>query len=58
MTKKELIKQKAALTHEITNIRADYKHLSKEDMPEEIVAELASLMVDLKALREELEAMS
>jgi len=52
MTKKEAIKRKQALAREIHNIREDYAGVEKEDMPQDILQEIATLMTEMKELRE------
>lgn len=54
MTKKQMIKHKAALSYQIRSIRQDYAGVLREDLPEEVVAEVVALMAELKELREEL----
>ena len=54
MTKKEMIKRKHALSYQIRNIREDYAGVLKEDLPQDVVEEVVTLMAELKALREEL----
>lgn len=51
MTKKEAIKCKQALAREISNIRKDYVGVAKEDLPEDIIMEVSSLMSEMKELR-------
>ena len=52
ISKRELTKKKARLTYQISNIRADYSTISKEDIPEEVTNELCELMSELKAVKE------
>lgn len=56
ISKRELTKKKAKLTYQISNIRADYSTISKEDIPDEITAELKDLMTELKNVKELLAA--
>ena len=51
MSVKEMKKRKAQLAHDIRNLREDYAGVDKEDMPEEVTAEIATMMVELKELR-------
>ena len=57
MNKRDLIKRKTALVHEIVNITDDYCHIPKEDMPADVVAELTAYMNELKSIRAQLEGM-
>ena len=50
-TKRELTKEKNKLVHEIQNIKSDYAGVLKEDMPEDIVAEMSGLMKQLTEVR-------
>lgn len=52
MNKRQLKQHKAMLTHQIQNIRADYKYMSKDDIPQEVVEEVCQLMEELKQTRE------
>jgi len=52
MTKKEAIKRKQALAREIHNIREDYAGVEKEDMPQDILQEISTMMTEMKELRE------
>lgn len=52
MTKKEAVKRKQALAREIHNIREDYAGVTKEDMPEDIILEISTMMSEMKSLRE------
>ena len=57
MNKRDLIKRKTALVHEIVNITDDYADVPKEDMPADVVAELTAFMNELKEIRAQLEGM-
>jgi len=52
MTKKEAIKRKQSLAREIHNIREDYAGVEKEDMPQDILQEISTMMTEMKELRE------
>ena len=54
LSKKELNKQKVKLTYQISNIRADYATVSREDIPDEVTDELKVLMAELKDVKEKL----
>ena len=51
-TKKEMIKRKQSIAREIHNLREDYAGVAKEDMPEDIILEINSMMTEMKGLRE------
>ena len=53
-TKKEMIKRKQAIAYRVRNIREDYAGVLKEDIPEDVAAEVVDLMAELKVLRETL----
>ena len=50
-SKKDMKKRKLQLAHDIRNLREDYAGVDKEDMPDEINDEIATMMVELKELR-------
>jgi len=56
MTKKELIKRKAALAHRIHNLKLDYKDVDAEDMPLDVVEDIQHMMTEMKEIRAELDA--
>jgi len=51
MNKKDMKKRKAQLAHDIRNLRLDYAGVDKEDMPEEINVEIATMLFELQELR-------
>ena len=51
LSKKDMKKRKLQLAHDIRNLREDYAGVDKEDMPDEINVEIATMMVELKELR-------
>jgi hypothetical protein len=53
MTKKEAKTRKAKLAHDIRNLKDDYAGVSKEDMPQDVIDELAGMMAELKAIHSE-----
>ena len=53
MTKKEAKTRKAKLAHDISNLRADYAGVLREDLPQEVIDELSSMMAELKAIHAE-----
>ena len=55
LSKKELIKTKQSIAYKIRNIKEDYSELSNEDIPGDVVAELAILFTELHAIRQQLE---
>jgi chemotaxis response regulator CheB len=50
-TKRELIKEKSKLVHEIQNIKSDFRDVLAEDMPDDVNSELANLMKQLNDVR-------
>lgn len=54
LTKREAIKRKKVLAHDIRNLRADYEGVFKEDIPEDVAADLKTMMAELMLLREQL----
>jgi len=54
MSKKELAKKKVKLTYQISNIRADYSTIAKDEIPEEVTEEIRTLMSELKDIKEKL----
>jgi hypothetical protein len=54
MNKRELKARKTVLSYQIRNIRADFNGVLKEDMPTEIVDEIATLLAELHEVREAL----
>ena len=54
MGKRELKKRKDVLSYQIRNIREDYTGVAQEDWPAETVQEVATLMTELKQVREAL----
>lgn len=52
MTKKELLRTKQSLARKIRNIKIDYSGVSQEDMPEDVLQEIAGLMAELNDTRE------
>ena len=47
-----MIKRKQSIAREIHNLREDYAGVAKEDMPEDIILEINSMMTEMKGLRE------
>jgi hypothetical protein len=56
MTKPQLVKRVQLLSREYANIKADYTGVMPEDMPEDVTAELAELLREMKEIRAELTA--
>ena len=56
-TKTVLTKRKVALAREIRNIKQDYEGVSPEDMPDEITAELKTLMTEMREVAKQLETL-
>ena len=54
MSHKSLVLAKKHLAYKIRNIREDYSDVEKEDMPEEVTAELAALMLEMNNIQQQL----
>lgn len=52
LTKRDAIKRKKALAHNIRNLQVDYAGVFKEDIPEDVQTDLKTMMKELMSLRE------
>ena len=52
--RKELMNKRTALVREIMNLRVDYSGVYPEDMPEDVVADMAALRKELAEVRTKL----
>lgn len=54
--RKELMNKRNALVREIMNLRVDYSGVYPEDMPEDVVADMAALRKELAEIRSKIGA--